>query len=108
MCIRDSVPAKGQDKHTLAAELLDAVIAGIGDVDAAIRSDGQALGRVELARAIAKSAPRQLVDALVAETLDAMVVAVAYVNPPVASDSHPLGRIELARACCLLYTSRCV
>ncbi len=76
------------NERTVAGEDLDAVVAGVGDIQVAVRAQGQRPGPAELPRLGARAAPAlhelavrvELADALVLPELGDVVVAVCILD----------------------------
>ena len=92
--------AKGHEEGAVGAELLDAVVAPVGDVDIAQLIDGDAPRHVELALATAVAAPLAQEAALAGELLHAVVERIDDVEIALGVKVHAGRAVELPGGRC--------
>ena len=89
--------AVASDELAVGSELLDAVVAPVGDEYVAVRGDADAPGHVHFAVAVAVFAPAEDVRAVGRELLHAVVVLICDVQVIVCVDSDAGWSVEVAR-----------
>ena len=92
---RGSGPGAGRERGAPGAELLDALVEMVGDIDAPGRVHGYALDPAELTRPAAEGSPSGQEGSVTAELLHPVVEVVGDVDVPVLIDGDPRRSGEL-------------